>query len=209
MNKNKKDKQMSNVKKVSKREESAKQYLDALQERYSKLCIVRLDLGYKKDKESKKVEVSLEEANNDYNHMMNNKRSKPTIFKDQVGQLCLKEFTPDKGVHYHTVFIYDGNKVQKGTYKADQIGQYWRQITKEKGSYHNCHRNTYKYKGLGVLDYKDTEKRKVVDDKVIHYLLKDDDKQSISAIKSDKKMDRAFTRGTLPKSKDNKGRPRS
>jgi len=81
-------------------------------------------------------------------------------------------------------------------------------ITKEKGSYHNCHRNTYKYKGLGVLDYKDTEKRKIVDNKVIHYLLKDDDKQSISAIKSDKKRDRAFTRGTLPKSKDNKGRPR-
>jgi len=76
MNKNKKDKQMSNVKKVSKREASAKQYLDALQERYSKLCIVRVDLGYKKDEKSKKVEVSLDEANNDYNHMMNNKRKR-------------------------------------------------------------------------------------------------------------------------------------
>lgn len=192
---------MQNKKNVSKREASAKQYLDALQERYSKLCIVRLDLGYKK------VEVSLDEATNDYNHMMNNKRSKPSVFKDQVGQLCLKEYTPDKGVHYHTVFIYDGNKVQKGSYKADQIGEYWRQITKEKGSYHNCHRNTYKHNGLGVLDYKDTEKRKIVDDKVIHYLCKEDEKQDISAIKTNKK-DRAFTRGTLPKSKDNMGRPR-
>ena len=201
MNKNKKDKQMQNKKNVSKREASVKQYLDALQERYSKLCIVRLDLGYKK------VEVSLDEATNDYNHMMNNKRSKPSVFKDQVGQLCLKEYTPDKGVHYHTVFIYDGNKVQKGSYKADQIGEYWRQITKEKGSYHNCHRNTYKHNGLGVLDYKDTEKRKIVDDKVIHYLCKEDEKQDISAIKTNKK-DRAFTRGTLPKSKDNMGRPR-
>ncbi len=192
---------MQNKKNVSKREASVKQYLDALQERYSKLCIVRLDLGYKK------VEVSLDEATNDYNHMMNNKRSKPSVFKDQVGQLCLKEYTPDKGVHYHTVFIYDGNKVQKGSYKADQIGEYWRQITKEKGSYHNCHRNTYKHNGLGVLDYKDTEKRKIVDDKVIHYLCKEDEKQDISAIKTNKK-DRAFTRGTLPKSKDNMGRPR-
>ena len=97
MNKNKikKDRQMSNVKKVNKRAESAKEYLDALQERYSKLCIVRVDLGYKKDKKSKKVEVSLDEAINDYNHMMNNKRSKPSIFKDQVGQMCLKEYTPD------------------------------------------------------------------------------------------------------------------
>ena len=121
--------------------------------------------------------------------------------------MCLTEYTPDKGVHFHTVFIYDANKVQKGGYKADQIGEYCRKITKEKGRYHNCHRNKYKNNGLGVLDYKDTEKRKIVDDKVIHYLLKDNDKQSISSIKSDKK-DRAFTRGTLPKSKDNKGRPR-
>jgi len=75
--------------------------------------------------------------------------------------------------------------------------------------YYNCHRNTYKYKGLGILDYKDTAKRKIVDRNVISYLFKDDDKQNISAIKSDKnKKDRAFTRGTLPKSKDNKGRPR-
>jgi hypothetical protein len=198
---------MSNIKKVNKRKESTKQYIDALQERYSKLCIVRLDLGYKKDKKSKKVEVSLDEANTDYNHMMNNKRSKPSIFKDQVGQLCLKEYTPNKGVHYHTVFIYDGNKVQKGEYKADQIGGYWRQITNEKGSYHNCHRNTYKRDGLGILDYKDTEKRKIVDKDVISYLLKDDEKQDISSIKTNKK-DRAFTRGTLPKSKGNIGRPR-
>jgi len=198
---------MSNVKKVTKREASAKQYLDALQKKYSKLCIVRVDLGYKKDEKSKKVEVSLDEANNDYKHINNNKRSKPLIFKDQVGQMCLKEFTPDKGVHFHAVFIYDGNKVQKGSYKADQIGQYWKQITEEKGSYHNCHRNEYKHNGLGILDYKDTEKRKIVDEHVIHYLLKDDEKQSISAIKSDKK-DRAFTRGILPKSKNNKGRPR-
>ena len=198
---------MSNVKKVSKREESAKQYLDALQERYSKLCIVRLDLGYKKDEVSKKTEVSLDEANSDYNHMMNNKRSKPSIFKDQVGQMYLKEYTPDKGMHFHAVFIYDGNKVQKGSYKADQIGQYWRQITKEKGIYHNCHRNTYLRDGLGILDYKDTEKRKIVDEDVISYLLKDDDKQDISSLK-DNKNDRAFSRGTLPKSKGNKGRPR-
>jgi len=199
---------MSNVKKVNKREASAKEYLDALQERHSKLCIVRVDLGYKKDKQSKKVDVSLDEATNDYNHMMNNKRSKPSIFKDQVGQLCLKEYTPDKGVHFHTVFIYDGNKVQHGAFKAQQICEYWGEVTKSKGSGHNCHRNKYKNNGLGILDYKDTEKRKIVDENVINYLFKDDDKQSISAIESDKKI-KAFTRGTLPKSKDNKGRPRS
>jgi len=209
MNKNKikKDRQMSNVKKVNKRAESAKEYLDALQERYSKLCIVRVDLGYKKDEKSKKVEVSLDEAINDYNHMMNNKRSKPSIFKDQVGQICLKEYTSKKGVHFHAAFMYDGNKVHKGAFKAQQICDYWEEVTENKGSGHNCHSNQYIKNGLGILDHKDTEKRKIVDENVINYLFKDDDKQSISAIESDKKI-KVFTRGTLPKSKDNKGRPR-
>ena len=197
---------MLNSKNSKKRFESTKKYIDKLQENNSKLNVIRVDLAYKKPYSN---DVTLEEANKDIERMFNNKRSN-SIFQDQVGYVCKKEYTKERGMHFHTYFFFDGQKVQKSAFKADQIGKYWsKHITEEKGSYHNCHRNKYKNNGLGVLDYKDTEKRKIVDEYVIHYLLKDDDKQSISAIKSDKnKKDRAFTRGTLPKSKDNKGRPR-
>ena len=187
----------------NKRLASTKEYIDKLSEHYSKLNVVRVDLSYKKPYSDT---ITLEEANKDIKHMFNNKRSKPSIFKDQVGYVCKKEYTKDKGVHFHAYFFYNGQKVQKSTYKADQIGNYWKDnITKEKGSYHNCHRNEYKYNGIGMLVHNDEEKRKNLD-KAISYSFKDE--QSINSLK-ESNNERAFTRGIAPKSdKEKMGRPR-
>ena len=193
---------MANKKNTNKREKSTKQYIDALSKEYSKLNMVRIDLGYKKPHSDK---MTLEDANKDLNHMFNNMRSKSSIFKDKVGYVCKKEYTKDKGVHFHALIIYDGQKVKNDMHKAKQIGGYWEQITKEKGSYHNCNQNKYKRKGVGMLDHRDSEKRKILDEDVISYLCKDE--QDIKPIKKNKK-DRAFIRGTIPKSKGNVGRPR-
>jgi len=56
-----------------------------------------------------------------------------------------------------------------------------------------------------MLHYGNSEKRKILDKDVISYLCKDE--QSIEPIKTNKK-DRAFTRGTISKSKGKVGRPR-
>ena len=198
---------MEDKTKVNKREESTKVYIDSLSANYSKLNIVRVDLAYKKDANNK-ASVTLDEANKDFNRMMNNRRSKPSIFSNQVGYICKKEYTKDKGVHFHTLFIFDGQKVQKDKFKADQIGKYWNEsITKNKGSYHNCNKTIYKENGIGMLNHTDSEKRKILDTKVISYLCKDDH-QDIEPIKTNKN-DRAFIRGTLPKAKDTIGRPRN
>jgi len=186
-----------------KRIESTKKYIDELSKHYSKLNIVRVDLSYKKPYSNN---LTLEDVNDDIDHMFNNMRSKPTIFKDKVGFILKREYTKDKGVHCHAIFIYDGQKMQKDSFKAQQIGKYWEQITEEKGSFHNCHRNDYNRKGIGMLDHRDGEKRKILDEDVITYLCKDE--QEIEPIKNNKKS-RAFTRGTLPKSKGNLGRPRN
>ena len=188
----------------NKRMESAKEYIDALQDKYSKLCVVRVDLGYKKPYSDK---IVLNDVNNDFNHMLNNRRSKPSVFKNQIGYMCKKEYTQDKGVHFHTVFLYDGQKVQKDAHIGDKIGEYWEQLTKNKGNYYNCNRKKYKYKGVGILKHADSEKRKILDEYVVSYLCKDDKKQDIAPIKSNQK-DRAFDRGTIPKSNGNIGRPR-
>ncbi len=193
---------MANSKTVNRRLESTKEYIDALQDKYSKLCVVRVDLGYKKPHSDS---IVLDEANNDFNRMLNNRRGKPSIFKDQVGYMCLKEYTKEKGVHLHTVFLYDGNKVQKDAHMGDKIGDYWKELTDDKGSHFNCNRK--KYKGVGMLHHSDTETRELLDEYVTSYLCKDDEKQDIAPLKSSKK-DRAFTRGLMPKSKVKSGRPR-
>ena len=191
---------------TKKRFTSTQNYVDKLSEEYSKLNIIRVDLAYKKPHSEN---VSLAEANRDIEHMLNNRRSKPAIFEHQVGYIMKREYTEDKGVHIHGVFFFDGQKVQKDAYKADQIGRYWNeQITQEKGSYFNCNRKEYKRRGIGMLDYKDSEKRKILDEDVLSYLCKDE--QDITPIKENKK-DKAFTRGIAP-SKSNReklGRPRS
>jgi len=189
----------------NKREESTKEYVDALQERYSRLCAVRVDLAYKKPYSD---HITLEEANRDLNRMLNNRRGKPSIFKDQVGYLVKKEYTEEKGVHLHGLFFFDGQKVQKDKFKADQIGEHWSEkITQNKGSYHNCNKNEYKDSGVGMIDYRDLQKRENLD-KVVSYLCKDDEKQDIAPLKS-KQKDRAFVRGIIPrKNKSKIGRPR-
>lgn len=193
---------MVNNKKINKRLESAKEYIDALSKKHSKLTIVRVDLGYKKPHSDS---VRLDDANNDFNRMMNNRRGKPSVFKEQVGYICKREYAEDKGAHFHALFIYDGQKVHNSSFKADQIGKYWEGLTDEKGSFHNCHRNMYGSNGMGMLEHKDENKRKILDEDLMPYLCKDE--QQIESAKENKN-DRAFTRGTTPKGKGTKGRPR-
>ncbi|MCT7602550.1 hypothetical protein N5T92_10670, partial [Aliarcobacter butzleri] len=103
--------------------------------------------------------------------------------------------------------FYDGNKVQKEVYIAKQIGEYWNNnITKGKGVYYNCNAKDYKNRGIGMVDYKDEEKIKILKENAISYLLKTDE-QSIDDIKTNSK-DRAIVRGTMPKPKSKAGRPR-
>jgi len=187
---------------TSKRLESTKEYIDKLQENNSKILVVRVDLGYKKPYSD---DITLDDANKDLNRMYTNMRSKPKIFKEQIGYVIKREYTEDKGVHIHAMLLFNGQQIQKDVYKGDEIGKYWEKITKNKGSFHNCNRNEYKQKGVGMLDYKDSEKRKILDDNVISYLCKG--AQGIKPITQSKRT-KAFTRGTLPKSKENIGRPR-
>lgn len=196
---------MKENKKTNQRLESTKKYIDDLSESYSKLNYVRIDLGYKKEDAK---DVTIEDLNKDFKKMLNNKRTKPTVFDGMVGYVGKKEFGEDKGHHIHILAIYDGQKVREDITKGTQIGEYWnKHITKGKGTYHNCNQNDYKEnKAVGIIDHTDKEKRKNLDEKVLTYLCKDE--QSIDSLKTNTK-DRAFTRGIAPKNKSNVGRPRS
>lgn len=199
---------MSNKKVVNRRLESTNQYIDALQDKYSKLNVVRVDLSYEKPYSD---DITLDDANSDFNRMMNNRRSKPSIFNDQVGLIYKKEYTKAKGMHFHTIFFYNGQNIKDDNKKAIAIGKYWKEdITDQKGSYHNCNfkaKKVYRDKnGVGMLEHTDIKKRENLD-VAVNYLCKDDKKQDITPVKSNIK-DRAFGRGRMPSPKGKIGRPR-
>lgn len=195
---------MLSKRKSNQRLESTKKYIDDLSSNYSKLNFVKPDLSYTKEHSQN---ITLEQANKDFKKLLNNTRSKPTVFNGLVGYIVKREYTEEKGVHFHPMFIYDGQKVREDITKADQIGEYWKNnITKGNGLFHNCNKNDYKDKGIGILEYQDSEKRKILNENVLPYLCKED--QSIEPLKENKK-DKAFTRGIAPKNKENRGRPRN
>lgn len=149
--------------------------------------------------------MTLDEANKHMNRMQNNKRNN-SMFEHQVGYVCKREHGEEKGVHFHLILAFDGQKVHKDIKRGNKIGKYWaKEITDGKGGYYNCNMNEYEKKGVGMLDHRDKEKRKVLDEVVISYLCKED--QSADHLKNNSK-DRSFTRGTVSKKKSTKGRPR-
>jgi len=188
-----------------KRLESTRLYLDALQDKHSKLLLVRVDLSY-----GEKENVTLEQANKDFNRLLNNRRGKPKIFKHNIGYTEMVEHTDKKGVHFHTAFIFDGQKVSKDQIKGEQIGVHWRDnITNGKGIYYNCNRNDYgEHHGIGMLDHKDKEKRKNADG-ALAYLCKDDKDQDIQKVNTNNATIKQFRRGRMPQSHSKQGRPRN
>lgn len=197
------DKKYNN--KELKRLQSTTEYLDALQEKHSKLLIVRVDLSYGENEN-----VSLEQANKDFNRLLNNRRGKPKIFKHNIGYTEMVEHTEKKGIHFHTAFIFDGQKVSKDQIKGEQLGVHWRDnITKGAGIYYNCNRNDYgEHHGIGMLDHKDIEKRKNTDE-ALAYLCKDDKDQNIQKVNTNNTTIKQFRRGRMPQSASKQGRPRN
>ena len=192
------------ISKEKRRQDSNEKYVDALQDNYSKLCVVRVDLGYRKD-ETNKVDITLEKANKDINRLLNNRRNNST-FDNNVGYVLKTEYGENRDIHFHSYFFYDGQKVQKDMIKGEDIGKYWSEnITNKQGTYYNCNRNDYKDNhAIGILDYRDVEKRRKLDISMA-YLCKE--KQSIDALKENEK-DKSIRRGTMPKERSNIGRPR-
>jgi len=185
-------------------QKSVTNYYRELQDTYSKLLAVRVDLGYNKAHGS---ECGLNEIKQDVKHMLDNRRGNRSLFEHQVGYVIKFENTEEKGPHAHALFFYDGQKVCKDAHHGDQIGTYWNEkITDGNGVSHNCNKNHYDQRGIGMIDHSDLAKRAVLEEKVIGYMLKDE--QSIDGIKQSGR-EKSVTKGVCPRKKSNAGRPRN
>lgn len=67
---------MNGSRKSERMMKSTATYVDQLLENHSKIQVIRIDLGYTKEHASK---ASLEEINQDMKHMLNNRRTKPSV----------------------------------------------------------------------------------------------------------------------------------
>lgn len=137
---------------------SIKKYVNTIFENYSRILVLRIDFGYKKDFVGEVNEYS---AHRHREQFLNNMRSN-SLFDNLLGYVWRLEYGEEKGHHFHFAFFYDGAKSKKDEYLAFKIGRYWEeQITKGNGLHHNCNMNKANYKklGIGMIGHDETEKR--------------------------------------------------
>lgn len=173
---------------------SASEYVDALFQYCDKrLLVLRIDFSYQQEVAK---DVTVEEANEDMDHFLNNRRGNSTLFKGWVGYIRKLEWGPDKGLHFHLIIFFKGSMRYQDEYIAKIIGEYWKKITNGRGIYWNCNANKDKYwrLGVGMVRQDDVEKRKILLEDVLRYLIKPE--QYLRAKKLGK--GRAFVRGVMP-----------
>ena len=148
----------------------------------SRVAVIRLDLSYQDGK------GSANRLNSDLNKLRLNARSKPSIFKNQIGYIIKLEKGDNDNYHAHALFTFRGHEVKNHKYKAEQLGKYWQEvITKGDGLYHNCNTKEYDKNCLGVIERSNVDDVEALKENVLGYLCKDE--QSINnSDGSDKKI---------------------
>lgn len=179
---------------------SALAYNDRLFARRSRLVVIRLDLGYRREVAQN---ISLKQLNRDLNRFLRNRRHN-RMFEHLYGFIIKVEEGPLRGLHTHVVLYFLGSEVRKHGYLGERIGRYWAEhITPGRGMYFNCNRRSYKYPGIGVIERDDLAKRANLRERVLGYLFKDDQHVQVRG-------GRVFRRGVMPALAEHKQRrPRS
>ncbi len=173
---------------------SAVEYIDALFEHCcSKLLVLRIDLGYRHDVAR---HITAEQAKEDLEHILTNRRGNHTLFEHWAGYIRKLEWGPEKGLHFHLIVFYKGSKRSQDIYLAKALGEYWEKITDNRGIYWNCNANKDDYwkLGIGMIEKHDEEKRKILTEDVVKYLVKSE--QTLKAKKLGE--GKCFVRGIMP-----------
>lgn len=195
------------MRKINKRtQNSTDTYVEKLFDTYSKINVIRLDLRYKKEIAEN---ITPKEVKQDLNRLLNNRRHNKTVFGECVGHLCkLEKGEEEKGNHLHTIFFFNGHKIDNDYYKASQIGKYWEDtVTNGKGTHHSCNaaKSKYRHFGVGMINHFDTDKRHILTNMVTSYFAKEE--QKVNDGSSPK--ERTLFKGIVTKQKSNAGRPRN
>lgn len=134
-------------------------YIRHLQERHSRLLVLRVDLSWA---DEHKADITADDARKHRQQFFRNMQKNP-LFRHVLGTVWKLEYAPQRKFHYHMLFILNGNKAQQDGVIAHAFGEYWKHtITKGKGIYYNCNANKERYEDccLGKLKRGDGSKDK-------------------------------------------------
>ncbi|MBR7782605.1 YagK/YfjJ domain-containing protein [Undibacterium luofuense] len=153
-------------------------YINTLFEHNDRLIVIRIDLGYAV---KQAVALNLDRASSDLDHLLANRRSNK-LFDGMKGYIVKTELGVMKDIHFHALLFFNGSERHGGShvYLAKEIGEYWKnEITKGAGVYWNSNAHIQDFVqqgtcGIGLIHWSDQEMRKNLLEKVLNYLLKND-----------------------------------
>lgn len=132
-------------------------YIRHLQERHSRLLVLRVDLSWANEH---KANITADDARKHRQQLLRNMQ-KNSLFRHVLGTVWKLEYAPQRKFHYHMLFLLNGNKAQQDGVIAHAFGEYWKHtITQGKGIYYNCNAHKARYKNccLGKLERGDNSK---------------------------------------------------
>lgn len=160
-------------------ERELSRYIDRIFLHYSRVMVLRVDLGYRKAFAAKYAEspyLLLDNATGHREKFL--KRMRETVLKDcWIGYAWKLEYGPDKSFHYHFLIFLDGARVRQDVIIAKLIGEYWKdEATKGEGVYFNCNakKDQYIHPGIGIIDYTNQTAINNLKTWVVAYLCKRD-----------------------------------
>lgn len=143
---------------------------------YSKILVVRVDLGYQADEAGK---ISFERAHRDIQRFINY-RKWHACFEHCIGYVTVRERGTNsvrengdhgRGYHFHCLILFNGQKVKDDVDLARRIIDYWEnrivntprtpEAKRIKTWFFNCnaHQSRYQYNGIGMVQHSDELKR--------------------------------------------------
>lgn len=153
------------------------EYFDDLFLEYSKILVVRVDLGYQADEADK---INFERAHRDIQRFINIRRWY-ACFQHSIGYVVGRERGTGsvnenggngRSYHFHCFFLFDGQKVDDDVDLANKTVDYWGRILNPRGTPEderikawnfNCNfkawKSAYRYNGIGMVQQSDELKR--------------------------------------------------
>lgn len=183
-------------------------YIDAIFEGWSRVLVLRVDLGYSKSVTHRDFREGLQfEAVKNHREKLLKLIRRKLPPKTLLGHAWKLEFGLSKSYHYHCMFFLDGSKLREDVAWARTIGELWvERATEGQGVYYNCNRTKgiYRACGIGMIEHSNRDMRKNLQ-KAAVYLTKIEYYIRIAT----EGRARTFGRGEMPKKKIKKsGRPR-
>lgn len=109
-------------------------YTRSILGRYARTLVLRVDLGYHKDRS-----VSIADVYFHLDRLRDGIHRRLEIFQDMLGYaICIEQGGVHGGYHLHVAIFLPGHLHQRDGFLAKQLGKMWSEITEGAGRHHSC-----------------------------------------------------------------------